>query len=114
MALEVYSTGTEYLANQITLTRGTVGDIARVGVYHNTDPNVKPTPEQFTTVDLVNGTTTPPDPLAETGKIDLLSLIGARSSEPSLALAPGDYQRWGLVSTATEDIIRKIDTITVL
>lgn len=112
MTVQLFHSATEYVANSITLTRGTVADITAVGVYHDTDPSVVPAVEDFTTVTLVDGTTSPPDPLAEAGKVDVLSLIGPRGGDATLA--PGDYQRWVLISTATEDIIRKTDTVTVL
>jgi hypothetical protein len=109
---EIYSTGTEYVANEITITRGTVGDITAVGVFHTTDPAVIPTVAQFTTVTLADGTAEPPDTLSEPGVIDVLSLIGPRGGQ--VTLSAGDYQRFILISTATEDIIRRPDTLTVL
>ncbi|NJP27118.1 hypothetical protein FLW53_23535 [Microbispora sp. SCL1-1] len=109
---EMFHTGTEWLANTITITRGTVADITTVGVYHSLDPNVIPEVEDFTTVQLVDGTAPDPDPLAQAGLVEALSLIGPRNGD--LVLDPGDWQRFVLVQTATEDIIRKIDVITVL
>lgn len=109
---EIYRTGTEYTANQITLTRGTVGDITAVGVFHSTDPSVIPAVEDFTIVQLVDGTATPPDELAETGKVDVLALIGPRGGD--VTLTPGDYQRWVLVQTALEDIVRRPDVLSIL
>lgn len=109
---EIYRTGTEYTANQITLTRGSVSDITAVGVFHSTDPSVIPEVDDFTIVQLVDGTTTPPDELAETGKVDILALVGPRGG--NVTLPPGDYQRWVLVVTATEDIIRRPDVLTIL
>jgi hypothetical protein len=108
----IYRTGTEYLANELTILRGTVDDITAVGVYHNVDPDIVPAVEDFTTVTLADGTAEPPDPLAEAGKIDVLSLIGPRAGD--VVLTPGDYQRWVLVKTATEDVIRKVDVLEVL
>ncbi len=110
---EIYNTGTEYVANALTITRGSVSDIVTVGVYHTTDPNTIPAVDDFTTVTLADGTADDPDPLAEDGVIDVLSLIGAREAA-DLALEAGDYQRFILVTTATEDIIRKVDVLTVL
>lgn len=109
---QIYNTGTEYVANQITISRGNVADITSVGVHHAADPNTVPAVEDFTTVTLVDGTAQDPDPLAEAGKIDILSLIGPKNGD--LTLSAGDYQRFVLIQTATEDIIRKVDTITVL
>lgn len=99
-------TGTEYVANELTFTRGTVADVVSVGVFHSNDPTVVPTVAQFTTVQLVQ----PGDALAQGTKIDVLSLIGPRGG---VTLTPGDYQRWVLVKTATEDIIRRPDTLTI-
>lgn len=42
----------------------------------------------------------------------MLSLVGPRDGD--VVLTPGDYQRFVLVQTATEDIIRKTDTVTIL
>ncbi len=115
MAVTLYSTGTEYTANAITLTRGTVASITSVGVYHNVNPATVPTLVSFTTCTLADGT----DPLsanyalAVAGEIDVVALIGTKVGA-DLALAAGTWQRWILVRTAAEDIIRKVDTITVL
>jgi len=62
MATSLFATATEYVANAITLTRGKVTDIKSVGIYANTNPNQIPTPAQFTTVLLVDGTGIPPLP----------------------------------------------------
>jgi hypothetical protein len=78
-------------------------------VYHTTDAAVKPTVAQFTMVTLVK----PGDALADGTNLDVLSLIGPKTGA-QLALTPGDYQRWVLVQTASEDVIRKVDTITVI
>jgi len=109
---ELYRTATEYVANEITLLRGSAADIVEVGVYHDEDPNNVPAVEDFTPVALVDGTASPPDPLAENGRIDVLSLVGPRDGD--VELQPGDYQRWILIKTATEDIIRKVDVLTIL
>jgi hypothetical protein len=108
MAVSIPHTGTEYAANSITMNRGTTADIVEVGVYHTADPNEVPDPTDFTIVTLV----TPGDPLADGNNTDILSLIGPRDGD--LTLATGDYQRWVYVKTATEDILRKIDTLTIL
>src|SRR5690606_1593353 len=107
---EIYRTATEYLANEIKITRGKVSDITAVGVYHSTDPSYIPSPGDFTRVTLVDGTTEPPDPLAERGVGGVLSLVGPRGVS---SLPPGDHQRWVLVQTASEDIIRRVDVVTV-
>lgn len=107
----LYHTGTEWTANQLTLTRGSVSAITSVGVYHNTDPSVVPTVADFVTVRLVDGTIPDPDPLAEVGFIDIITLVGPRGGD--ITLMTGDWQRWCLVSTATEDIIRPTDVIEV-
>jgi hypothetical protein len=111
MAVSIYNTGTEYVANAITMTRGVIADILSVGVYHNVNPATIPAVGDFTTVTLVNGTTIPTPDLAEVGFVDILSLIGPGGD---IVLTAGDYQRWCLIVTATENIIRKIDTITIL
>lgn len=108
---EIYRTATEWLANEVTITRGSIGDITAVGVYHTANPNEVPAPGDFTIVRLVDGTADPLDPLAEAGKIDIVSLVGPRGGD--VTLAPGDYQRWVLVQTATEDIIRRVDVLQV-
>ena len=108
MAVTIPRTGTEYVANSLTFTRGTVAAIVSVGVYHTADPTVVPTVAQFTPVQLVK----PGDSLADGTNIDILSLIGPRSGD--VTLSAGDYQRWVLIKTATEDIIRRPDTITIL
>lgn len=108
MPVAIPNTGTEYVANSLTFTRGSASDITSVGVYHTTDPAVVPTVAQFTTVLLVK----PGDTLAEGDNVDVLSLIGPRSGH--VTLAAGTYQRWVLVKTATEDVIRRPDTITIL
>lgn len=112
LAVQLYAGATEYVANALTLARGTTADILSVGVYHSTDPNVSPTLADFTTVQLIDGVANPGNPLAEAGVIDVLSLIGPRDGD--VVLAPGDWQRFVCVSTATEDVIRKVDTIEVL
>ncbi len=58
------------------------------------------------------GAVSSPDPLSTTGLVEVLSLIGPKNGD--VVLTAGDYQRFVLVQTATEDIIRKIDTVTIL
>jgi hypothetical protein len=106
MVVTIPRTGTELVANQITFTRGAAADVTAVGVFHTTDPTKIPTVAEFTTAQLV----LPGDPLAEGTKIDVLSLIGPRGGT---TLAAGDYQRWVRVSTATEDILRRVDVVTI-
>lgn len=108
MAVTLYSTATEYVANALTITRGSVDDIVSVGVYHTKDAAYIPTVANFTNVPLVK----PGQPLAEGANVDVLSLIGPRAG--NVTLAAGDWQRWVLVKTATEDKIRRVDVITVL
>ena len=112
----LFRTATEYLANQITFTRGTVSDVVTVGVYMNTDPSIVPTPAQFTTVLLISHTTTPASPLLDGTKTDIVSKVGpgfGSISPGHLNLTPGDYQRWTSVSTADEFIIRRPDVVTI-
>lgn len=113
MAVTLYSTATEYLANELTILRGTVADITAVGVFHSLDPNTVPPVASFDIVALVDGTAEPPGANSEAGKIDVLSLIGPKAGA-DLVLAAGDWQRFVLVQTASEDIIRKVDVIEVL
>ena len=112
MAVELYSTATEYVAVKVTELRGDVADIVSVGVYHDLDPNAVPDVVDFTEVTLVDGTADPPDALSETGVIDILALIGPRSGD--VTLTAGDWQQFVLLSTATEDVIRKTGVVTVL
>lgn len=107
---ELYQNATEFLANEITFTRGTVDQITSVGVYHDLDPNASPAVLDFTTVTLVDGTGV----LSESGKVDVLSLIGPRDGHVDMSNTSGDFQRFVLVSTSTEDIIRKVDILTIL
>ena len=109
--VDLYSTATEYLANAITITRGSVDDITEVGVYHTTDPSYVPEEDDFTPAQLVE----PGDPLAQGSLIDVISLIGPASpvGAQHIELAPGTHQRWVLVKTAVEVIIRKVDVVEV-
>jgi hypothetical protein len=109
MAVTLFATERRYVANELTFLRGDSGDVTAVGVYHNTNPAIVPTVAQFTMVELVE----PPNPLAEGNKIDVLSLIGPGGAPADLALAAGTWQRWVLVQTATENMIFKVDMITV-
>lgn len=105
--VEIYRSGTEWTANQITLTRGSVDDIVSVGVHHATADEDPPTVDDFTEVTLVSEG----DPLAEGDRVDVLALIGPRGD---IQLEPGEYQRYVLVTTESEDIIRRVDTVEVL
>lgn len=105
---DLYTTATEYLANALTFTRGTVDDIASVGVYHTVDVDEVPDELDFHACLLVE----PGDALAEGSNIDVLSLIGPGVGAHD-TLTAGVYQRWVLIKTSTETIIRKVDTVTV-
>lgn len=109
--VDLYSTATEYLANQLTITRGSVDDILNVGVYHTTDPSYVPEEADFTPAMLIE----PGNPLAQGDIIDVLSLIGPASPAGAqhIELATGMYQRWVLVKTVSEVIIRKVDVVEV-
>ncbi len=107
MPVTLFSTGTEFLMNEVTMLRGTDADIVSVGVFHSTSPNAVPSVSQFTTVTLVR----PGDALAEGAKTDIASRIGNRAG--AISLVAGDYQRFVLLVTASEDIIRYVDVITV-
>ena len=105
---ELYSTATEYLANALTFTRGSLADVTSVGVYHTLDPLFVPADTDFTAVTVVS----PSDPLGDGVNIDVVSLVGPAVGA-DLALGVGDWQRWVMVKTATETIIRKVDVVTV-
>lgn len=107
----IYADSTEYVANALTIRRGTVDDITAVGVYHTTDEGMRPAVADFTPATLVDGTATPADALSITGVVDVLSLIGPRGD---ITLAPDTYYRWVLVSTSTEDMIRRVGTLEVV
>lgn len=114
MVATVYANGTEWIACQIAMTRGTFADITQVGVAFTTDSTV-PTVAAFTTdtttnVKKVDGTVTPLPSLAEHGKIDVLALVGAGG----IALPAGDQNMWVLVDTTSEQVIRKAGTVTVI
>ena len=126
MATSIFSNATEYIANAITLTRGTVADIKGVGIYVNINPNSVPTIAQFTMLPngLVDGTaggTLPP--LAVAGEIDVITSVGPGAAVsgaiPAVpagdlsTLTAGSYQVWILIRTASEAIIRKVDTLTI-
>lgn len=120
MAVELYGTATEHTSTALTFTRGGPVQVAAVGVHHTTSPDTVPAVEGFTTVQLVDGVTSPDDPLAQDGVIDVVALIGPAVGA-DLALPPGTYYRWILVQTQPigvrpgEDVIRQApDTITVL
>lgn len=117
MAASLFSTATEYIANTLTLTRGTVSDIQSVGIYVNTNPNTVPTVSSFTTVTLVDGTSGSPPPLAVTGQIDVLTKVGPGATGVTAGdlstLVAGSYQVWVLIKTSTEAIIRKVDTLVI-
>lgn len=106
---ELFHTATEFVANELTFIRGDPSLVTSVGVYHTTDPNEVPMSASFTTVTLVTG-----GALAEAGKIDVLSLIGPKAGADLNLSVTGDYQRFVLVSTSTEDIIRKVDVLEIL
>lgn len=105
--VDLYHTATEYLANAITITRGSVTDIISVGVYHTLSPTLIPEESDFTVVTLVK----PGDPLAQGTNTDVLSLVGPADGD--VVLTAGDWQRWVLVKTSTEVIIRKVDVVEV-
>jgi hypothetical protein len=109
MAVTLYETERRYVANELTFLRGDSEDVTSVGVYHNTDPSVVPEVVDFVVVDLVE----PPHPLVEGTKIDVMSLIGPGGPPAHLALTQGVYQRWVLVTTVTENMMFKVDMVTV-
>ena len=112
MAVSLYNTATEYVASAITILRGTVADITNVGFYATTSLVTIPAVGDFTIVTLVDGTGGVVPPLGVRGEIDVLTLIG--SGGDITTLTAGDYQVFILIQTASENIIRKIDTLTIL
>lgn len=114
MSVTLYRTATEYIAVPITLSRGKVSDISSVGMFLDSTLAVIPAVNQFTTVTLVDGTQVPVPPLGVAGEIDVLALVGpgAGSNFPSLTQNTA-YQIWVLITTNTETIIRKGDTLNI-
>lgn len=113
--IEFYSTATEYAANELTILRGTSADIVSVWVLLDVNPNVVPTPDQFTQVALVEA----PDPLADGDKIDVVTLVGP--GDVGLGVAAGDvqpaagsYQLFVMVVTAAEVVIRSVDEVVIV
>jgi hypothetical protein len=119
--VSLHKTATEYTANQVTFNRGSVSDIVAVGIFMTTDPALIPTFAQFVTATLVDGTGGSPPPLAEAGKVDILAKIGPGGGGVSAGIydfsaiaTQTDYQRWTMVRTADEIIIRRPDTVTII
>jgi hypothetical protein len=112
VAVTLYSTATEYTSNALTFLRGSQANVTGVGVYHSLNPNIVPTVAEFTTVTLADGTTIPPNPLAIPGEIDVVALVGPGGQVTGLTT--GDWQRFVLVQTINENIIRAVDVITIL
>lgn len=110
MAVSLYHSATEYISNALTFTRGTSSDVTSVGFYATTVLNAIPLVASFTSVTLAIA---PGNPLAIAGETDVVTLVGPRSGQVNYTV-PGDYQVFVLVTTATEDIIRKCDVLTIL
>ena len=110
MGVSLYNTATEYVASALSLLRGTAADITGVGFYATATSSI-PAVGDFTTTTLVDGTGGVVPPLGVAGEIDVLSLIGGGGD---VTLTAGDYQVFILITTATENIIRKVDVLTVL
>ncbi|MGH1563014.1 hypothetical protein [Mumia sp. DW29H23] len=105
MAVTIASTATENVSNLMPILHGTAADVTAVGVFHTTNPATTPTVDNFV---IVTGV-----PSSDGKSVDIQSLIGPRDGD--LTLAVGEHQRWLLVKTATEDIIRKApDTVKVI
>lgn len=117
LSASVYRTATEYTANELTLSRGNAGDIVSVGVAMISDPATVPAVGAFTPVLLISPETTPGHALLDGTKIDVVAKIGpgggAVAAGDFPALTAGDYQRWVLVETADELIIRRPDVVSV-
>lgn len=117
MSVSLYHSATEYIFVPITIARGTVAGIVSVGLYINTSVVTIPIVSDFTTCTLIDGTATPPlDPLAVAGEIDISALVGPRSGVfgSGAGLTVGTYQVYCLIKTANEDVIRRLDTLTIL
>lgn len=115
MAVTLYSTATEYLANELTFLRGDSSDIVSVHVHFDLDPNDVPAVADFTEVSLIEA----PDPLADGAKVDVVTLVGPGNVGLSVAagditLTAGDYQLFVMIVTASEIVIRSVDTVTIL
>lgn len=111
----LYSTATEYIANELTFLRGDSGDIASVHVHFDLDPNDVPAVGDFTEVTLVEA----PDALADGDKVDVVTLVGPGNvglsiSAGDVELTAGDYQLFVMIVTASEIVIRSVDTVTIL
>lgn len=114
MPATIYVSGTVYLANEVTMVRGTPADVLEVLVYHDTDANVVPTYAEMTEVQWITT-----GPLQEDSKNDVLSKMGpgvAALVDPGEVdlQTPGDYQRWVGIRTADEFVPVPIDTVTVV
>lgn len=107
-SVELAHTATQYLANALTFSRGGPSDVVSVGAYYGSDPNTVPEVADFTAGTLVQ----PGDALAEGDLIDIVVLVGPRDGD--ITLVAGDYQVWLLITTAKEDVILKMDTVTIL
>ena len=94
MTTTLYSTETRYVANPFILGRGLLADITNVGVFHTEELNQIPVPADFLSVPLV----APPDSRVDSGRTDVLSLIGVHEPK-DLTLGVGQWQRWVLVET---------------
>lgn len=103
--------GTEYLAASITFKRGESDDIQSVGVWWSDDPDERPEDlDDFTSVDYVDAEDDPDTPLAESGKRDILVLVGP---DGEVELDEGTYQFWVRISTEDEEIIRHVGRVRV-
>lgn len=113
----LFRTATEYTANQITLSRGTESSIVSVGVAMVSNPATVPAVTDFTTVLLIGPQTTPSSPLLDGTKIDVVAKVGPGGGAVPAghfpSLTAGDYQRWVLVTTADEHVIRRPDVVTI-
>jgi hypothetical protein len=112
VSVTLYHTATEYTSNALTFLRGSQAAVTKVGLYHTTNAGYIPAVTDFVTVTLADGTTTPPNPLAIPGEIDVVASIGPRGQ--ITGLTAGDYQRWVYVQTTAEDIIRQTDVLVIL
>lgn len=109
MAVTINRGATEYVGDPVTFTRGSASDIVSVASLHTQDPTLRPLVAQFVhAATLVSSQSHP----LWAGTVEVVTRIGPRAG--AVSLAPGDWQRWVLVSTADEDIIESTGTVTIL
>lgn len=107
MVVEIPRGGTEYVGDPITVGRGSINDILTSKSFHTQDPTIKPIVADF--VDPASVIRSSTNPLWA-GVTEVVTRVGPRGE---VTLAPGDWQRWVLLSTADEDIIEATGVVTI-